>query len=98
MDLSMLSINPFALVVLVPVLNGLGKALKSSPRFSNHTIPWIVSAAGGVCYGWIEGFSAESVLIGVGMGQMAVGLHQTVVQSGQFISKNGNQPPAGPTS
>ena len=80
-----LQLNPLALVVLVPVLNGLGRLLKRTPAISNHTIPWIVTAAGALGYPILAGWTGEAVLIGLLLGQMAVGLHQTVRQSQELL-------------
>lgn len=76
MDFQSLPISPAHLSILLLLLSGMGKALKSIPAFPNHLIPFTLCLTGFASNGWMNGFDAEQSIIGGAVGLTSVGLHQ----------------------
>lgn len=78
MDIPNIAVNPVHFALLVPFLNGLGRAFKAIPQLNNQLIPFLLMVAGGVSFGFLSGWNAQNVMVGAIAGMAAVGGHQLV--------------------
>ena len=92
-----IQLNVAVAALVLSVLNALGAALKATPGFKNHYIPFVLAVLGGVAYPAIEGWSAINVMLGLGLALGAVGVHQ-VFQQGASIKNELpiSKPPSDP--
>lgn len=77
-------------VLLMLVLNGIGIALKRTPKMPNWAIPWALIILGGIAYPFVGEWSATvksarfptglMVIYGVGIGLAAVGFYEGLLR------------------
>ena len=79
------TINIAEAAPIVAVLNMLGRAVKAVPWMPDYYIPFVLMAAGAAAQGGWHGFSAENIVIGIGLGATAVGLNQSFRQGQEIV-------------
>lgn len=92
-DVTIFNGDPAKAAIVVAVLLGMGRLLKTIPPIPNTYIPGILFLLGIVAYPVAASvYTGEAFFIGAGAGLAAVGLHQNFVQAKEIVKSPDDKP------